>query len=553
MPRFYLGPLYVTVLTSFAFGQGSTYPYFLKSYAGTFPIGDGGSATSALLYYPYAAIPDASGNLYILDSDNYRIRKVTTDGKIATLAQINIFGYDMKLAGDGSLYVTGSAEVIKISPSGTVKVVAGTGTYGTGGDGGPATSAQLGSVFGIALDTAGNLYMTDVYFPSCRVRMVTADGKIQTIAGTSSYGFNGDNQPATSATLYYPEGIAVDSSGAIYVADAYNYRIRKFTVGGPISTFAGTGSYGQPANGTPAGSRLGFIKGLYLDSSHNLYAVDNSWDVVLKITPGQTLSRVAGNFTAFAAPADGPATSASLLSPENVSVDGSGNLFIVGGDHLVREVNASGILTTVAGRIHFGGDNGPATSALLNQPTGLAMDLQGNVFIADAANYRIRKVAVDGTIMTYAGNGTPGTPTNGTPASSAQIPYIYAMTSDSKGALYLASYYQILKIAPDGTVSVVAGTGSFGNTGDGGPATSATFEGATGIAVDWPAILRRRRQRQPPSHDSGQYRNDHRIRRYGNQGPKRGWRPGHQCAAQPLLSNAPGGRPEGERVYRGWL
>src|ERR1039457_6345563 len=149
--------LQIVVLATSAFGQTSTYPYYLKSFAGTFPLGDGGPATSALLYYPNAAVADPAGNLYILDSNNYRIRKVTTDGKIETYAQSNITAYDMKLAADGSLYIGASGQVLRFTQAGFGGSIAGTGKPGYGGDGGPANGAQVGSVYGIALDSWGSL------------------------------------------------------------------------------------------------------------------------------------------------------------------------------------------------------------------------------------------------------------------------------------------------------------------------------------------------------------------------------------------------------------
>lgn len=312
--------------------------------------------------------------------------------------------------------------------------------------------------------------------------MVTPDGIIRTIAGGAVSGFNGDNQPATAAYLTAPQGIAVDTSGNIFVADGS--RIRKFTVGGMITTVAGTGISGQPVDGLATATPLGTIAGLYLDSSNNLYAADSSNNVVLKIKPDGTLNRIAGNFDGYGASGDGVATSVSVLRPRGVTWHSSGSIFITDEAHLVRKLSSDGRLTAVAGRIHFAGDGGPASRALLNQPTDVALDKQGNVFIADAKNFRIRKVSASGTIDTYAGTGIPGTSPSGAVAPDAQLPYVYAMTADASGAIYLATFYRILKISPGGMMTVIAGTGELGATGDGGPATSATIEGATSIAVD---------------------------------------------------------------------
>jgi uncharacterized protein (TIGR03437 family) len=473
--------LYLAFLSTAAFGQTNTYPYYIKSFAGTFPLGDGGPATSALLYFPVAAIPDAAGNLYILDTNNYAIRKVTPDGKIASIGQMS--GYDMKLGPDGNLYVAGSSRIYKINPAnGQYTVIAGTGTSGYGGDEGPATQAQIGNANGLALDSSGKIYFTDQYSNGNRVRMITTDGNIHTIAGTASYGFNGNGQPATSTTLYYPEGIAVDASGNIYVADRSNHRVRMFTVGGAMATIAGTGVSGKPVDGPATSSPLGNVQGLWVDSSNNLYVTDTTYGVVLKIAH-ETMTHVAGNFSSYGSPGDGIALGVNLLNPPSVSADASGSLYIPDNTHVVRKLTSDGQLTTVAGKPHFGGDGGPAVSALLNEPVDVALDSQGNVLIADYDNYRIRKVLPNGTIGTYSGNGIPGNPPAGTAVGSAQLPSIMFMTTDSKGAIYLASYYQIFKVTPDGTISPIAGTGAYGSLGDGGPALAATMS-VGGMAVD---------------------------------------------------------------------
>ncbi len=478
-----LGTLFsfIVFLTAPAFGQAAAYPYYLKTFAGAFPLGDGGSGTAALLDFPYAAIPDAAGNLYILDAGNYRIRKLTADGKINTFAQIDILGYDMKMGSDGSLYISGSGEVVKVSTSGTESIIAGTGVAGFSGDGGLANGSQVGDCYGIALDTAGNIYFTDEFDPGMRVRMVTTDGKIKTIAGTGNHGYNGDNLPATSANLSYAVGVALDRFGNVYVADGGNHRIRKFAVGGPISTYAGA-NYGPPSNGQVPGS-LGQPGAIWIDPNGSMYVTDEYFGVVTKISGG-AMSLVAGNINLNGGLNDGPATYTDLLSPWGVSTDLAGNVLIEDSTHRVRRVTQDGIITTIAGSVHFGGDNGPAIAAYLNQPSGVALDGQGNVFIADAYNYRVRKVTADGTITTYAGGG-PGLPaSSGVIAAKVGLPYINGIVVDSKGAVYLAGIAQVYKIGTDGILSIIAGTGYFGDGGDGGPATAATFENVQAIALD---------------------------------------------------------------------
>jgi uncharacterized protein (TIGR03437 family) len=465
-----------------AFSQN--YPYIVKNFAGTWRLGDGARAEDALLYYPTAAIPDTAGNLYILDASNARIRKVAPDGRISTFALIPTYAYDMKFGPDGSLYVGGIGGVLKVTQAGVVSVFAGNGTFGFSGDGGPATSASVGTVFGVAVDSAGVVYFSDVSAESNRIRRVALDGRVSTVAGGAAWGFRGDNGPATDALFDSPSGVAVDSAGAIYVADYFNARVRKFTVGGTIATFAGNGSFTFPIAGPATASGLGTPNGLFVDSRGNVLIADYLACAVMRVTPAGALTVVAGNFSGYIPIEDGPALSSSLRFPSNASADAAGNLFIVDETHRVRRVNATdGRAVTVAGKLHFSGDNGPATAAVMNEPDDIAFDAQGNAYILDAANYLIRRVTPAGVITTFAGKQNPSIPQNGSALSNAGFPYMRQILFDSRGAMYIACNRQIFKIT-DGIVNIFAGTGNNGTTGDGARATSATFSAIAGIALD---------------------------------------------------------------------
>ena len=315
--------------------------------------GDGAPAASAEFSYPTSVAVDSSGNLYIVDADNNRIRKVTAS-------------------------------------SGIITTVAGNGTAGYSGDGGAATSAELDTPFGVAVDASGNIYIVDVN--NDRIRKVTAStGIITTVAGNGTWGYSGDGGAATSAELFSPLGVAVDASGNIYIADSGNNRIRKVTAStGIITTVAGNGTGG--------------------------YSGDS-----------------------------GVATSAELNSPFGVAVDASGNIYIVdSGNNRIRKMTAStGIITTVAGNGTGGysGDSGVATSAELNSPYGVAVDASGNIYIADTYNLVIRTVtASTGIITTVAGNGTAGSSGDGGAAASAELSYPTAVVVDSPGNFYIADY-----------------------------------------------------------------------------------------------------------------
>ncbi|MEW2121908.1 RICIN domain-containing protein [Streptomyces sp. NPDC005474] len=313
-----------------------------------------------------------------------------------------------------------------------ISTVAGTGVAGFEGDNEPAVSAQLDHPYGIAVDSSGTLYFSD--FGNHRVRKITADGTISSVAGTGSEGYGGDNGPAVQAQLNRPREVAVDSAGAIYITDSGNHRVRKVTADGTITTVAGTGTAGFSGD-------------------------------------------------------DGPATAAQLNGPLGVAVHSTGVLYVAEyHNHRVRKITTDGTISTVAGtgKAGFGGDGGPATSAQLHHPYGLAVDSAGDLYIADGQNHRVRKVTADGTITTVAGTGTASFGGDGGPATSGQLNLPVGMVVDSTGVLYVAEYrnHRVRKITADGTITTVAGTGIAGISGDDGPATSGQLNLPYGLAVD---------------------------------------------------------------------
>lgn len=351
----------------------SAQPGLITTVIGTGTIGsggDGGPGKSAQLNSPNGVAVDSVGNIYVADYGNNKIRKllVATDfmQTIAGCGQVSatcidqtpgrlagatlISGpWDIALDSTGSFYFpnSGRNRIEKVTNPGFLMTdLAGSGAPGASsagfsGDGGPATAAKLNNPIGVAVDAAGNVYFSD--HDNQRVRKIDRAGIITTIAGTGTTGFSGDGGPAINARLYAPHGLAVDTAGNVYIADTTNYRIRKVSPDGVITTVAGNGS-------PPFGANNG----------------DN-----------------------------GPATRASFV-PWDVEVDGAGSLYI--SDWLsnrIRKVDgATGIITTIAGTGagSYSGDGGPATSAAISSPTGLALDFQGNVYFADSGNHRIRKI-----------------------------------------------------------------------------------------------------------------------------------------------------------------
>ena len=542
--------------------------------------GDGGPALSAQLNRPDGLALDGSGNLYIADSANHRIRRVTPTGTISTVAGSGAFfpaigdggpavsarlSYPNDVAVDatGSLFIadTGNSRVRKVT-AGIISTVAGTGNSGFSGDGGMATLARLSGPSAVEIDASGNILIADhnnnrirrvtldgiiqtiatsVTFPNGlavdpsgniliadtsnhRIRKVDTSGIISTIAGTGTPGFSGDGGPATSAQLFFPRSVALDASGNVFIADSSNQRIRKIT-GGVMSTVAGLGGFGD--GGLAKLASIRYPTSIALDSSGNLYvsdtehsrirkisnsgaigslftgnngatgiAVDASGNVyfsdcgfiMYKATPGGTVGTFAIDdynwyfcdyyYTYFGSPTLGA-----------IAVAPNGDLFVANSlRNRIDKISPTGQISLFAGTGTYGfaGDGGPASAAQFRTPWGLAFDAAGNLYIADVFNNRIRKIAPDGVISTVAGTGTAGFSGDGGPAISARLSGPGGVAVDAAGNLYIADSFnhRIRRVDPAGVISTVAGTGLAGFSGDGGLATAAQLNFPTGLAVD---------------------------------------------------------------------
>jgi uncharacterized protein (TIGR03437 family) len=326
-------------------------------------------------------------------------------------------------------------------PAYTITTAAGNGVIGFSGDGSAANAAQVNGPFSAAVDSSGNLYIADQF--NHRIRKVDTSGNISTVAGNGTPGYTGDGSDATSAELNDPQGVAVDSAGNIYIADTANNAVRKVS-GGKISSIVGspTGSAGYTGDGGPGTTAQVFLpSALALDSSGNLYIADSGNDAIRKLTPGGTISTFAGQGGPGFGGDGGTATRAQINNPSGLAVDSAGNLYIADTtNNRIRMVATNGIITTVAGTSSsdpFAGDGGAATKARLNSPKSVAVDAAGNLFIADSFHNRIRVVAPYGTIYTVAGSGATGAGGDGGPALSAGFFFPSGVVATAAGTVFV--------------------------------------------------------------------------------------------------------------------
>jgi sugar lactone lactonase YvrE len=461
--------------------------------------GDGGPATSAQLASPRGVEVDESGNVFIADSGSNRIRKISLsgiitsvagngkagfagDGGAATAAQLN-YPVGLALDASGNIFIADRSNnrIRKVNSSGIMTTLTG-GAAGFGGDGGPAISARISDPRGVAADANGNVFVSDS--GNNRIRMITAQGVILTIAGGSP-GFSGDGGPATAAQLALPIDLATDDLGHLFIAERGNYRVRRINGDGIMDSVAGTSDDG----GSALAAQLDFPNAIATDASGNVYVADTDIQRIRKITPAGVISTAAGSGAAGFGGDGGPALSAQLNYPAGVAADAAGNIFIADTrNHRVRKVTPGGVITTVAGNGTggFSGDGGRASSAQLNGPRGVFVDAAGNLFIADTDNQRIRKVTPAGTIGTVAGTGVAGFNGDSVPALQAQLRNPVSVAVDRGSTLYISdsSNNRIRKITADGIIRTAAGNGTAGFAGDKGPAASAELTYPNQIAVD---------------------------------------------------------------------
>ncbi|MCG6918583.1 MAG: hypothetical protein LJE89_13700 [Deltaproteobacteria bacterium] len=488
-------------------------------------LGDGGPATDAKLSKPIGVFVEPGGDFYIADSDQHRIRKVDGASQIITTVAgdgTSGFGGDGGPAVDAyiqnpkSVWVdenyniliadTENHRIRKVSGANDkIYTVAGNGVADYGGDDGLAIDASLKKPHGVCLyesPAPAYLYIAD---PSnYRIRKVDLkEGFLTSAAGTIWSGYNGDDILATWARLNYPFGAHVDASGNLYIADTYNHRIRKVNAKtGIITTVAGNGSKGFSGDGGPATSaRFRYPFSLYVDSAGNIYIAD-TYNYRIRKVDGQTqiITTVVGDGSAKFRGDGGLAVDASIMKSYDVAVDKEGNLYIADThSHCIRKVDAStGIIDTVVGQgtnAGFSGDGGLATEARLNTPTGVYVDALGNIYVSDTKNDVIRKVdATTQIINTVAGNGYPGFSGDGGLATQARLDYPEGVWVDSSGNIYIVDTDNCRIRRVDGTtqiITTIAGTTFCGYNGNNKPATDAALYYPSEVSVYEPSSIER--------------------------------------------------------------
>jgi sugar lactone lactonase YvrE len=377
-----------------------------------------GTNSSARFAYPFGVTVDPAGNLYVTDTSNFTVRELTPAGVVTTLAgNAGLSGSadgtgkaarfyvptGVAVNSAGIIYVadTGNSTIRKVTSGGMVTTLAGRAKQ-TGSVDNTNYQATYFSPGGVAVDNAGNVYVADTY--NSTIRKVTSDGGVATLAGSAGLFGSGDGA-GSSALFNFPSGVAVDNVGNVYVADSYNSTIRKVTDDGVVATLAGSPGLSGSLDGTGSIARFFDPSSVAVDSAGNVYVTDSGNNTIRKISSSGLVTTLAGSAAASGS-ADGTGSAARFFNPNGVAVDSAGNVYVAdSGNNLVRKITSAGVVTTLAGNAgQSGGADGTNSTALFNFPCNVAVDSAGNVYVADSGNNTIRKVTSGGVVTTIGGN-----------------------------------------------------------------------------------------------------------------------------------------------------
>jgi hypothetical protein len=454
-----------------------------------------GTGADARFSGPSSVAVDGAGNVYVADVNNHTIRKITAAGVVTTLAgtartlgsvdgtgAAARFDAPQGVAADsaGNVYVadTQNNTIRKITPAGVVTTLAGTAGM-DGSDDGTGAAARFRSPTSTAVDGGGNVYVADR--DNQTIRKVTPAGVVTTLAGAVASGST--DGTGAAARFFSPTGVATDSAGNVHVADQYNNTVRKVSAAGVVTTLAGSGSIGS-ADGTGAAARFFSPAGVAADSAGNFYVADNENATIRKITAAGVVTTLAGT-AGMPGSADGTGTAARFDLPTGAAVDSAGNVYVTEWQDAIRKITPAGVVTTFAGTaLNPGSSDGTGAAASFNLPSGATVDRDGNLYVADSFNYTIRKITPAGVVTTLAGSaGDVGSADGTGPAARFSFPTDVAI--DGAGNLYVADSlnHTIRKVTPAGVVTTLAGMpGATGETD--GKGSDARFDNPYGVAVD---------------------------------------------------------------------
>ena len=464
-----------------------------------------GTGSAARFLTPQGASVDGDGNLYVADFGNNAIRKITPNAMVTTLAgQSGGSGLADGVGNAAQFYIPHSAAVDnagnvyvgdtfnhtirKITPAGLVTTIAGTaGNKGYADGVGTAEAPQFNSPIGLSSDSAGNLYLADNGNET--IRKVSAAGVVTTLAG--QVGIKGSvNGTGTNALFNSPHSTVVDSAGNVFVSDGVNRTIRKITPGGAVTVFTGSTSLQGTNDGLGGAARFTQPMGLAIDSADNLYVADQGGNTIRKITPGALVTTLAG-WGRVSGTNDGAGSAARFTGPQGIAADSAGNVYVTDtGNDTIRKITPGGVVTTLAGSAGQNGEtDGTNGMARFDTPRGIAVDSATNIYVADSVNSTIRKLVIVGTncvVTTLAGGG--GSDENGSvdaTGTAARFHFPHGLAVDGAGNVYAVdrSNDDIRKITPAGVVTTFAGTPGYAGSAD-GKGAAAQFWAPEGLAVD---------------------------------------------------------------------